>query len=272
MRMLVGLVRLVHPAPTLAVVFLSAALGTILMAQTQQPLDIRLSLTVLAVLGSQILTGALNDWTDRSRDTLAQPSKPIPSGVVSPPMALALAGAGLALQIGASLPLGLAPMTLGLAASASAISYNLWLSRTPASVVPYLVSFGLLPLWVAAGVGVPLDRVALSPIIVGPFAAAAHLANTLRDFDADATLGSRNLAQVLGRRIAFRVGWSLAMGVGLAVGFALSLGGIVEPPGVLLGVIGLAAVAQGIAGSHRLWMGLLVAAVCWTAAWALATG
>ncbi|CAN5529552.1 hypothetical protein BH23CHL10_BH23CHL10_16650 [soil metagenome] len=270
--MLVGLVRLVHPAPTLTVVVLSAALGTVLMAQTQQPLDFRLALTVLAVLGSQILTGALNDWTDRSRDTLGQPSKPIPSGLVSPPMALAMAGAGLALQIGGSLPLGLAPMTLGLAASASAISYNLWLSHTPASVMPYLVSFGLLPLWVAAGVGVPLDRVALSPILVGPFAAAAHLANTLRDFDADATLGSRNLAQVLGRRIAFRVGWSLAMGVGLAVGFALSLGGTLEPPGVLLGVVGLAAVTQGISGPHRLWMGMLVAAVCWTAAWALATG
>ncbi len=270
--MLIGLVRLVHPAPTLAVCVLSAALGTILMAQTQQPLDIRLSLTVLAVLGSQILTGALNDWTDRSRDALAQPSKPIPSGVVSPTIALALAGAGLALQIGASLPLGLAPMTLGLAASASAISYNLWLSRTPASVVPYLVSFGLLPLWVAAGVGVPLDRVALSPILVGPFAAAAHLANTLRDFDADATLGSRNLAQVLGRRIAFRVGWSLAMGVGLGAALTLVIGDRLEPAGVGLGVIGLAAVAQGIRGPHRLWGGMLVAAVSWTTAWAVATG
>ena len=272
MRLLVGLVRLVHPAPTLAVASLSAALGAILGAETGNPSDIRLPLTVLAVLGSQILTGALNDWTDRARDAMAQPTKPIPSGVVAPPMALTLAGAGLALQVGASLPLGLAPMTLGLAASASAISYNLWLSRTPLSVVPYLVSFGLLPLWVAAGVGVPLERVALAPILIGPFAAAAHLANTLRDFDADATLGSRNFAQVLGRRAAFGMAWSLAMGVGLAVGFALILGGILEPPGVLLGVIGLAAVAQGIAGSHRLWMGMLVAAVCWTAAWALATG
>lgn len=187
-------------------------------------------------------------------------------------MALALAGAGLALQVGASLFLGLGPMMIGLAASASAVSYNLWLSRTPASVVPYLVSFGLLPLWVAAGVGVPLDRVALAPILVGPFAAAAHLANTLRDFDADACLGSRNLAQVLGRRAAFGLAWSLAMGIGLAVGFALVVGGTLEPAGTLLGVIGLAAAAQGIAGPHRLWMGMLVAAVCWTAAWALATG
>jgi 4-hydroxybenzoate polyprenyltransferase len=269
---LVGLVRLIHPAPTFAVVLLAAALGAILMAQAQQPFDARLLLTVLAVLGSQILTGALNDWTDRSRDAVAQPTKPIPSGVVLPPMALALAGAGLALQVGASLFLGRGPMMFGLAASASAVSYNLWLSRTPASVVPYLVSFGLLPLWVASGVGVPLDRVALAPILVGPFAAAAHLANTLRDFDADARLGSRNLTQVLGRRAAFGLAWSLAMGIGLAVGFALVVGGTQTAAGMLLGGIGLAAVAQGIAGPHRLWTGMLVAAVCWTTAWALATG
>lgn len=61
MNTLVGLVRLIHPAPTFAVVSLAAALGAILMGQAQQPFDGRLPLTVLAVLGSQILTGALND-------------------------------------------------------------------------------------------------------------------------------------------------------------------------------------------------------------------
>jgi hypothetical protein len=44
---------------------------------------------------------------------------------------------------------------------------------------------------------------------------------------------------------------------------ALSLG---------LGAVGLAAVAQGILGPRRLWAGMLVAALCWTVAWALATG
>jgi hypothetical protein len=39
----------------------------------------------------------------------------------------------------------------------------------------------------------------------------------------------------------------------------------------VLGVAGLGAVAQGIAGPQRLWAGMLVAAVCWTTSWALAT-
>jgi 1,4-dihydroxy-2-naphthoate octaprenyltransferase len=134
------------------------------------------------------------------------------------------------------------------------------------------VSFGVLPLWIATGVGVPIERVAVAPLLVAPFAAAAHLANVLRDFEPDAALGSRNLAQVLGRRTAHLVAWGLAMAVGLGVGAALAIGGAATPIALVPGIIGLAAVAQGIRGPSRLWIGMLVAAVAWTAAWALATG
>lgn len=267
-----GVVRLVHPAPTVAVVTLSAALAVILAGQAGGAAPWRIALTVLAVLGSQIATGAMNDWADRHRDAVAQPAKPIPSGQATPHAAVALAGAGLVLQVGASLPLGLLPLVLGLAAVASATAYNVWLSRTPLSVLPYLVSFGLLPLWVAAGVGVDLSRVAVAPMLVGPFAAAAHLANTLRDYEADAAQGSRSLTQLLGRRRGLVVAWSLAMGVGLVVGAASLVAGTLDAPAAMLGGIGLVAVAQGIAGPHRLWIGILVAAVSWTAAWALASG
>jgi 4-hydroxybenzoate polyprenyltransferase len=197
---MVAIVRLVHPAPTVAVVALSAALAFILADQSGPVSLGRLALTTATVLGSQVLTGALNDWTDRDRDRLARRRKPIVEGQVTPRAALALAAAGGALQLAASVPLGALALLIGVAASASAIAYNLWLSRTPLSVLPYLVSFGLLPLWIAAGMDVPLSRVAAAPLLVGPFAAAAHLANTLRDFQTDQRTGSRNLAQVLGRR------------------------------------------------------------------------
>lgn len=265
-----ALARLVHPAPAAAVVLLSATLASILGTQdATEPW--RIGLTVTAVLGSQVFTGALNDWADRDRDALVQPSKPIPAGLVSPRAALALGVAGLTLQVGASVPTGVLATALGLAASASALAYNLWLSRTPFSVIPYLISFGLLPLWIAAGVGVSLERVALAPLLVGPFAAAAHLANTARDFAADATLGSRNPAQVLGARRSVVLAWCLAMSVGLGVGAAFALSGGVTVGGAVLGGIGLVAVAQGYGDARRLWFGMLVAAVAWTAAWALAS-
>jgi len=270
-----GLLRLIHPAPALTVVALSGALGLILAAQADVgPFTVRLGLTTLAVAGSQVLTGALNDWADRDRDRRVQPTKPIPSGATTSRAAFGIAVFGGTLQLTASVPLGPLALVLGAAASASAVAYNLWLSRTPLSVFPYLVSFGLLPLWVAAGVDVDLGRVGIAPLLVGPFAAAAHLANALRDFDADARIGSRNLAQVLGRRATFALAWGIAVAVGAGVGVALLIGD--KAPwsefSLGLGAVGLAAVAQGIFGPRRLWAGMLVAAVCWTVAWALATG
>lgn len=273
LRSLVAAVRLIHPAPALAVTALSAALGAILLDQAGRPIDERWAATVVSIAGSQIFVGVTNDLLDRPRDELAgRHSKPLPAGEIGPGAALWVASLGLALQLVASLRLGTLPLLLGLAATASALSYNLWLSRTPLSVLPYLVSFAILPLWIAAGVGVPLERVAIAPLLVAPFAAAAHLANALRDFDADAELGSANLAQVLGRERAFTVAWSLAVGVGLAVGAWLLIGGGPGPAALLLGVGGFAAVVQGIRGPRALWHGMLVAAVCWTASWALASG
>jgi 4-hydroxybenzoate polyprenyltransferase len=267
-------VRLVHPAPTAAVTILAASLGAILAAQAgRPPLDERWIATVAAVLGSQIFVGATNDLVDRVRDAeTGRTAKPLPAGDLSPGAALWIASFGLAVQLAGSLRLGGEFLLLGLVAIGSALAYNLWLSRTPLSVLPYLVSFGVLPLWVATGVGVPLERVALAPILVAPFAAAAHLANALRDFDTDAALGSRTLAQVLGRRRAFALAWGLALGVGAAVGAWLITAGSPGVPALVLGALGLGAVAQGARGPEPLWAGMLVAAVTWTAAWALATG
>ena len=273
MRCVPSIVHVVHPAPTIAVVALSGALAAILRQQAGLAVpDLRMVLTVTAVFGSQVFTGALNDWADRDRDAIAQPSKPIPSGRVPPRAALTLAMLGLMLQVAASVPLGTPAFVLGLTASGSAAAYNLWLSRTPWSVVPYLVSFGLLPAWIAAGVAVPVERVLAACLLVGPFAAAAHLANTVRDFDADAAAGSRNLAQTLGRRWAFRLAWGLAMAVGITVGIAFAADGRLDPLVAGLGITGLAAVAQGIASPGRLWAGMLVAAVAWTAGWAFGSG
>jgi hypothetical protein len=52
----------------------------------------------------------------------------------------------------------------------------------------------------------------------------------------------------------------------------LGLWGQLRPVSLGLGVIGLAAVAQGAGNARRLWYGLLLAALCWTVAWAVATG
>ena len=270
--MLPAALRLIHPAPASAVVILSAALGLILLDQVGRSPDGRLLLVVLSVAGSQVATGAFNDWADRFRDAGSRPEKPIPAGDLGPRAALAIGAAGVVTQLASSAPLGGAALLFGAAATASALAYDLVLSRTAASVLPYIVSFGLLPLWIAAGLGLPLERVVGASLLVAPFAAAAHLANTLRDFDADAASGSRSLAQVIGRGRSRLVALALAIGVGVIVTAGLGLWGQLRPVSLGLGVIGLAAVAQGAGNARRLWYGLLLAALCWTVAWAVATG
>jgi 4-hydroxybenzoate polyprenyltransferase len=266
------MIRLVHPAPAVAVVMLSAVLALVMAAQNGSVPLLRVLLIVLSVAGSQIATGALNDWADRDRDQAARPEKPIPAGVITPVAALQVAGVGVALQLAASVPLGPLPTLLGLAALGSAVAYDLGLSRTPVSVIPYLASFGLLPLWIASGLSLPIERVLPAVPLIAPFAAAAHLANTLRDWEADAAGGSRSLSQVLGRRLSLRAALVLALGTGLAAG-ALALGaGRLGAGTALLGVIGLFAVAQGVRGAQALWYGILAAAVAWAGAWALSTG
>lgn len=268
-----AVLRVIHPAPALAVVLLSAALAAILASQRDGAFDPGpVALTVLSIAGSQVFTGATNDLADRDRDARVRPEKPIPSGELSVNAALWVASIGLGLQLAASSRLGVLPLALGAIATASALAYNLGLSRTPASVIPYLVSFGILPFWIAAGIGVPPDRVVAAALLVTPFAGAAHLANTARDFDADAVSGSRSLAQVLGPERSRLIALVVAMAVGIGVAIALLLGGRLTPAIIVLGLAGLLAVAQGAPDARRLWYGMLVAAVCWTSAWALATG
>jgi 4-hydroxybenzoate polyprenyltransferase len=268
---LLSLLQLIHPAPALAVTCLSAALASILALQAGGDFPTtRVALTTLSVLGSQVLIGALNDWADRDRDA-GRADKPIASGRVHSTTALMLAAMGLVVQLAAASLLGPLVLLLGAGASASASAYDLLLSRTALSPLPYLVSFGLLPLWIAAGVGVPLERVAAAGVLVAPFAVAAHLANVLRDFDADATAGSHNLAQVLGRRPAHRLAVGLAAVTGVGVGLAFALAGQLTGWSAALGIVGLLALAFGASTPRRLWNAVLVAAVAWTAAWALAS-
>jgi 4-hydroxybenzoate polyprenyltransferase len=267
-----AIVQLIHPAPTLAVTGLSIVLASVLALETpSEGAAARVALVSLSVLGSQVLIGALNDWADRHRDA-GRRDKPIATGKVSARTALGVVGTGVAVQLVASALLGGLPLTLGVVASSSAIAYDLWLSRTALSPLPYLVSFGVLPLWIAAGVGAPLERVAPASLLVAPFAVAAHLVNVLRDFDADAAAGSRNLAQRIGRRRSHALAASLLLLTGIGIGIGLALAGRLGTWSGPLWLAGLLAIAIGARTPRGLWNAILLAAVTWTAAWALSTG
>jgi 4-hydroxybenzoate polyprenyltransferase len=90
-------------------------------------------------------------------------------------------------------------------AVASAVAYNFWLSRTIWSWLPYAVSFGLLPVFVAQSASLtvwPSVAVVSCSISIGVI---AHVLNAIPDVDIDKQAGMGGLAVSLGRTVSWIV-------------------------------------------------------------------
>ncbi|MGP3966345.1 UbiA family prenyltransferase [Streptomyces sp. 6N223] len=223
-----ALIRASHPHAVLAV---TAVAGGLAVSQGRTAGSA--ALATAAVLAGQLSVGWLNDLVDAPRDAAAgRGEKPLATGRLSPATVRAgvLVAAGAAVIL--SLPSGLLATAAHLAALASAWLYDLGAKSGVFSVVPYVVSFGLLPVFVVLGApGAPLPPawlVASSALLGG----AAHFVNALPDISADVAVGVRGLPHRLGparSRVA-------AAGLVLAASALLVFG----PPG---GATGAGAVA-----------------------------
>jgi 4-hydroxybenzoate polyprenyltransferase len=150
-----------------------------------------------AVLAGQLCVGWTNDALDAERDiAIGRTDKPIASGAVGRrAVGVAAAVAGVAC-VPLSLGVGLLPGTLHLVAVLSALAYDVGLKATVASVVPYLVSFGLLPVFAVLGPA-PQPPWWL-PVAGALLGGGAHFANVLPDLGDDAATGVRGLPHRMG--------------------------------------------------------------------------
>lgn len=159
----------------------------------------RAALLAVAVLCGQFSVGWSNDAIDAPLDSAARRTdKPIATGAISRRTVATCAGIALVADVPLSLALGWRAGVAQLAAVALAWSYNLGLKRTVASVVPYAIAFGLVPVVVAAMLpGAPgaNDLLVLAGASCG---IAAHFANTVGDAADDALTGVRGLPQRIG--------------------------------------------------------------------------
>jgi len=193
-RRAVALFRACHPEPTLAVTITAIALAGASGRDSRGLLAVG-----LAILTGQLSVGWFNDYLDAERDrAVNRQDKPIATGVVSRDAVRTATAVAAILCVPFSLASGLAAGTTHLVAVASAWSYNLWLKSTPLSVLPYAISFGLLPAFVIQGLpGHPTPAAWL--VIAGALlGCGAHFANVLPDLDADAATGVRGLPHRLG--------------------------------------------------------------------------
>jgi 4-hydroxybenzoate polyprenyltransferase len=192
-RTLWGLVRATHALPTLAVTafFTATALAA--------GLGGRSALLAVAVLVGQMSIGWANDFLDAPLDVAAgRRDKPVATGDVRRGVVGACAAAALVTDVPLSLLVGWRAGAAHLVAVGSAWLYDVRLKHTVLSALPYVLSFGLVPVIVAAALaGSPRPQLALV-FAAAACGVAAHFANTLGDVEADAATGVRGLPQRVG--------------------------------------------------------------------------
>jgi 4-hydroxybenzoate polyprenyltransferase len=195
LRTLPWILRSSHPVPGLAVTLIVVVLG---LAAGLDPA--RLVLLGLVMLANQLSVGLSNDWIDADRDSRAgRTDKPVALGRVTRRAAAGWAFGTAAASVVLSIGLGWAAFLVHLVALVSAWSYNAGLKRTIISVVPYIVTFGLLPLLATTSLNPPRGAAWWSLIAGALLGIAAHIANVLPDLGDDRATGVRGLPHRLGR-------------------------------------------------------------------------
>jgi 4-hydroxybenzoate polyprenyltransferase len=233
----VALLRACHPEPTAAVTAVSAGLALATGRDWPGVLAV-----AGAVLAGQLSVGWLNDSLDADRDRVAgRTDKPVAAGAVPARVVAVAAGVAGVACVGLSLLSGVVAGSLHIAAVASAWAYDLGVKATVASVLPYTVSFGLLPAFVVTGLpGTPAPPVWL--VAAGALlGSGAHFANTLPDLADDEAAGVRGLPHRLGATASS----VLAALLLLAATAVLAFG----PPGgpEVLGTVALATAVTALA-------------------------
>ena len=240
------LVRASHPGPTAAVTVLAVVLGVGVGLPGGT-----LVLLGLAILAGQLSIGWSNDWIDADRDTtVGRADKPLAQGLLDVSVVRAAALVAAAVTVPLSFALGLAAGAVHVLLVASGWSYNAGLKRTRVSVVPFMVSFGLLPAVVTLALPDPRMPAPWAIVAGAVLGVAIHFTNVLPDLDDDARTGVAGLPHRAGRRLSGLVAFaSLALAsVVVLLGPGLLTGGTGSP--TVIAIVGvLAAVSIAVWGT-----------------------
>jgi 4-hydroxybenzoate polyprenyltransferase len=158
------------------------------------------------MLALQASIGALNDVVDAGRDAGRKSGKPIPRGLIGIAAARAVVVGGLLSGLALAAPSG--PATLGVAAIGvgTGYLYDLRLSQTAWSWLPFALGVPLLPLFAWLGSEGTVPRAPLTLIPIGVIAGAGlALGNALADVERDTAAGKPSAAVQLGRERAWAI-------------------------------------------------------------------
>ncbi|WP_159943210.1 MULTISPECIES: UbiA family prenyltransferase [unclassified Nocardiopsis] len=228
-----ALVRAAHPLPSLTVTAVATGMAAVSGRESGELVTV-----AAAVLAGQLSVGWLNDLVDAPRDArVGRVDKPVATGELSRRVVFVGVLVSALAAVALSLSSGVLAAAAHLTALGFAWAYDLGVKSSALSVLPYAVSFGLLPAFVVLGLpGAPLPPAWLV-LAAASLGCAAHFTNVLPDLDDDLATGVRGLPHRMGAAASHAAAASLI----LAASVLLVLG----PPGAVSGV-GLAALPAAV--------------------------
>jgi len=233
-------------------------------------LDPRTALLVTAVVF--LVTGGgnvVNDYFDRDIDAVNRPSRPVPSGRISP--VLALRWSFLLFLLGSALALMINPLCLALAAANSLllVAYAGYLKATPLAgnlTVAYLT--GSTFLFGGLATGSYSEITAVLSILAGLATLGREIVKDVEDVDGDRAGGARTLPILFGPALSSRAA-AAAVLCGVALSYLAPLGRPYLVAVTAANILFLASVRKALQGepsaSQRfLKLGMALALVAFT--------
>jgi 4-hydroxybenzoate polyprenyltransferase len=226
LTLLIALARACHPVPTLAVTVVMTALGWRLGWQGPE-----LFFLFLAIITGQLSVGWSNDAHDADLDRHSQRGdKPVVSGGLNEARLWWFAIAALLVSAGLSWWVaGIVGGSFHVLSLVMAWWYNLRLSRTAWSWLPYVIAFAAVPPFLTFGLSGNAPPIWLV-VVFGIVGVSAHLAQAYSDVDSDREAGVGGVVVWLGARRALLVTWTLlAIGSLIVMVVAWPLGLFIAP-------------------------------------------
>ena len=219
-RTAIGLIRLSHAFPSLVNAAATGGIATLAGADPGTALRLAASMFLL-----QASIGAVNDLVDRPLDRGQKPAKPLPSGLVSDPLARGWAAVTVALGLALAVPSGPGAIAVAGLGVGLGYAYDLRLSRTALSWLPLALALPLVPIYAWLGATGLLPSGLLTLVPAGLLAGAGlAIGNGLVDLERDAPVGKATIAVRVGRNRAWTA-HAAVFGVAVAIAALLAPGG-----------------------------------------------
>ena len=251
-----GLIRLVHPFPSVLDGLVVAAVAVVAGAPAALAILLGASMTAL-----QVSVGALNDLHDAPVDAGRKPGKPIPAGLVSVPVARAVMVGGAVVGVGLAAFVDGRLAALAVVVLVIGFGYDLVAKGTAWSWLPFALGIPILPVygWFGAVGELPDFLTALVPIATLAGAALA-IANARADLERDEAAGTVSVATRLGLDGSWRLHALLWLATAaVALGWLVFRGAEPLPTAAVVGTAGLIATlviwsrGREMGGRERAW-------------------